>query len=73
MIGVLMIGRWGQIEWANTHEDQAYRIMVQANTLARQIFSPDDITCYMGLLLTAYGRLLGYKPELRHDVARFQV
>lgn len=47
--------------------------MVQANTLARQIFNPDDITCYMGLLLTAYGRLLGYKPELRQDVARFQV
>jgi len=30
------------------------------------------VTCYTGLALAAYGRLLGFKPRLREDVALFE-
>lgn len=62
----------GQLDWANAHEDEAYDIMVRATTFARELFQPDEVTCYTGLLLTAYSRLVGYQTELRPDVARFK-
>ena len=60
-----------QIEWANSHLDEAYDIMVEGSTLAHEIFSPDEVVCYTGLVLTAYGRLLGYRPALHEGVKQF--
>jgi len=45
--------------------------MVAASTRAREIFHPDEVTCYTGLLLTAYARLLGYKPKLGDEMTNF--
>ena len=61
-----------KVQWANDHPEEAHRIMTQASTLARQIFSPDELICYVGMALAAYGRLLGYDvTEAREDVALY--
>lgn len=61
-----------QVAWANAHVEEAHAIMVRASSLAHEIFHPDEVTCYTGLALAAYGRLLGFEPELRPDVALFE-
>lgn len=61
-----------QIEWANAHPEQAYKIMVNGQTLAREILHPNDVMCHVGLTLTSYARLMGYKTELRDDVRAFE-
>lgn len=47
-------------------------MMTRASTLAHELFHPDEVTCYTGLALAAYGRLLGFKPELREGMALFE-
>lgn len=47
--------------------------MVRANQRAREIFQPDEVVCYTGMVVTAYARLLGYQPTLRENAGRFKV
>ncbi len=61
-----------QVAWANDNVEEAHAIMVRASTLAREIFHPDEVTCYTGLALAAYGRLLGFEPRLREDVTLYE-
>jgi hypothetical protein len=61
-----------QIEWANEHPREAYQIMVNAATLAREMFRPDEVACYTGLLLTAYARLLAYRPDVRLSMTHYK-
>lgn len=60
------------MEWANAHVEEAHAMMTRASTLAHELFHPDEVTCYTGLALAAYGRLLGFKPELREGIALFE-
>lgn len=46
--------------------------MIRANQRAREIFQPDEVVCYTGMVVTAYARLLGYQPKLQEDVGNFQ-
>ena len=46
--------------------------MVRASRLAHEIFRTDDVVCYTGLVLTAYGRLLNYRPQLHQDARWFK-
>ena len=52
--------------------EEAHAIMVRASSLAREIFHPDEVICYTGFALAAYGRLLGFAPRLREDMALFE-
>ncbi len=52
-----------KVAWANAHVEEAHRIMVQASTRAHELFHPDEVVCYTGLALVAYGRLLGFTPQ----------
>ncbi len=58
--------------WANDNVEEAHAIMVRASSLAREIFHPDEVICYTGFALAAYGRLLGFAPRLREDMALFE-
>jgi hypothetical protein len=49
-----------KVAWANEHVEESYRIMTQGARLAHSLFHPDEVFCYTGLALAAFGRLLGY-------------
>lgn len=61
-----------QVAWANEHVEEAHAIMVRSSTLAHELFHPDEVTCYTALALAAYGRLLGFEPQLRKDVTLYE-
>lgn len=50
-----------KVAWANEHVEEAHRIMTQGARLAHSLFHPDEVFCYTGLALAAFGRLLEYE------------
>jgi len=50
-----------KVAWANEHVEESHRIMTQGARLAHSLFHPDEVFCYTGLALAAFGRLLGYE------------
>lgn len=62
-----------KVAWANEHVEESHRIMTQGARLAHSLFHPDEVLCYTGLALAAFGRLLGYEVSSapREDVDMF--
>jgi len=60
-----------KILWANENIEEAHRIMSQGARRAHAIFHPNEVMCYTGLALAAFGRLLAYdipkKPREGYD------
>lgn len=56
------------VEWARAHDSEAQRMVVAANTLARDLLHPSAIFRYVEELLLGYAPLLRYKTT-RHERA----
>jgi hypothetical protein len=53
--------------WAKEHDEEMLKISQAATKLMYDVLEPENILCYVALLLTKFSTLLGYKPTLRES------
>jgi protein glucosyltransferase len=59
------------VEWALNHDDQAQRIAMNGVRFVKEKLGEERIMCYWAELLTRYGSLMDYRPEVDSNVAAF--
>mmetsp|Transcript_78941 Transcript_78941/g.223398 ORF Transcript_78941/g.223398 Transcript_78941/m.223398 type:complete len:425 (-) Transcript_78941:49-1323(-) len=60
-----------KVQWAVAHSDEMEDIVVEANRMARKLFSRSTISKYMALVLRRYAATLDYTPKLRDGMQTY--